>query len=174
MKTWATCWRSAGGGNSSGGSMSADRNRQVIFALAVGGAVVMGVDAQSSGTAPDLTGLDCMIEPHSVADVSTREEGVLEQVLVKRGDIVKKGQVVAKLESALEKIAFEFASARAAMQGEISAGEAKLEYMRRQRQRIGDLYKDQAISFNDQDKAETDVRLAETELQVARDNHALM
>ena len=152
--------------------MSAERNRQVILALAIGGAAVMGADAQVP--APDLTGLDCMIEPHSVADVSTREEGVLEEVLVKRGDIVKKGQVVARLESGLEKIAFEFASARAAMQGEVSASEAKLEYTRRQRQRIGDLYKDQAISFNEQDKAETDVRLAETELQVARDNHALM
>ena len=154
--------------------MSAERNRRVIFAVALGGAVVMGAESQAPGTAPDLTGLDCMIEPHSVADVSTREEGVLEEVLVKRGDIVKKGQVVARLESRLEKIAFEFASARAAMQGEVSASEAKLEYMRRQRQRIGDLYKDQAISFNEQDKAETDVRLAETELQVARDNHALM
>jgi RND family efflux transporter MFP subunit len=145
-----------------------------MFALAVGGVLFgAGARAQAPGV-QSLTGLDCMIEPHSVADVSTREEGVIEQILVKRGDVVKRGQVVAKLESGLEKIAFEFAAARAAMQGEVQAGEAKLEYMRRQQQRISELYKDRAVAFNEQDKAETDVRLAETELQVARDNHALM
>ena len=115
-----------------------------------------------------------MIEPHSVSDVSTREQGVLEEILVERGDLVKKGQVVARLESGLEKIALDYAAARAEMQGDVEAAKAKLDYARRQQSRINELYTGKAISFNEKDKAETDVRLAETELQVATDNHRLM
>ena len=115
-----------------------------------------------------------MIEPHSVTELSTREEGVLEEVLVKRGDIVRKGQIVAKLESSLETIALEFADARAKMKGDVESKQAALDYMLRQRDRITELYDDNAISFNDKDKADTDVRLAETDLQVALDNQQLM
>lgn len=132
--------------------------------------MVAGADLR----AQELSGFDCMIEPHSVADVSTREVGVLEKILVKRGDIVKKGQVVAKLESSLEAIALDFADARAKMKGEVESRQATHEYMLRQRDRITELYADNAISFNEKDKAETDVRLAETELQVALDNQRLM
>ena len=125
-------------------------------------------------SAQDLSGFDCMIEPNSVANVSTREVGVLEKIMVKRGDIVKKGQVVARLESSLEAIALDFANARAKMTGEVGSRQATLDYMLRQRDRIAELYVDNAISFNEKDKAETDVRLAETELQVALDNQSLM
>ena len=123
--------------------------------------------------AQDLEGLDCMIEPHSVADVSTREEGVIEAILVKRGDIVKKGQVVAKLESRLEKITLELAEARANMTGEIESRKATLEYTERQRDRISDLYDKKSVSYNEKDKADTDVRLARTELQLALDNQVI-
>ena len=137
--------------------------------LAVLGLVAMGGELR----AQDISGYSCMIEPHSVTELSTSEQGVLDAVLVKRGDIVKKGQVVARLESSLEKITLEFAEARAAMTGDIESKRAALEYMTRQRDRVAELYADKAISFNDKDKAETDVRLAETELQVALDNQKL-
>ncbi len=150
--------------------MSEQSKIHFMCGLAAFGMLAMGGDPQ----AQDLSGFDCMIEPHSVTDVSTRAEGVLEEILVKRGDIVRKDQIVAKLESSLEAIALEFASARAQMKGEVESSRATLEYMLRQRVRITELYKDNAISFNEKDKADTDVRLAETELQVALDNQRLM
>ena len=138
--------------------------------LAISALMAPGGDLQ----AQDISGYSCMIEPHSVTELSTREEGVLEEVLVKRGDIVRKGQVVAKLESSLETIALDFAEARAQMKGDVESKQAALDYMLRQRDRITELFEDKAISFNDKDKADTDVRLAETELQVALDNQRLM
>jgi RND family efflux transporter MFP subunit len=150
--------------------MSEIRKIQLICGLAFFGVMVPVGDPQ----AQDLSGYDCMIEPHSVTELSTREEGVLEKVLVRRGDIVHKGQVVAKLESSLETIALDFADARAKMKGDVESKQATLEYMQRQRDRVTELYEDNAISFNDKDKADTDVRLAETELQVALDNQRLM
>jgi RND family efflux transporter MFP subunit len=130
--------------------------------------------AGRSADAQTLSDLDCMIEPHSVANVSTREEGVLEKILVKRGDIVKRGQVVAQLESGFERLALELATARAAMTGEVESRQAKLDYALRQRQRVDELIADSVISLNEKDKADTEVRLAETELQLAKDNHRLM
>ena len=150
--------------------MSEFRKFHLVVGLAILGVTVARGDLQ----AQDFSGYSCMIEPHSVTELSTREEGVLEEVLVRRGDIVRKGQVVAKLESSLEKIALEFAEARAKMKGDVESKQAALDYMLRQRDRITELYKDNAISFNDKDKADTDVRLAETELQVALDNQRLM
>jgi RND family efflux transporter MFP subunit len=135
--------------------------------------VISTVAISGTASAQDLTGMDCMIEPHSVADVSTREEGVIEAILVKRGDIVKKGQVVAKLESRLEALTLELADARAKMAGEIESRQATLAYMERQRDRIDDLYSKKSVSFNEKDKADTDVRLAQTELQLALDNQVI-
>jgi RND family efflux transporter MFP subunit len=143
---------------------------QLKFAIVILVALTAGSDLR----AQDLTGLDCMIEPHSVVDVSTREEGVLDEIAVKRGDIVHAGQVVARLESRLEKIALEFASARAEMTGEVDSREATLEYMLRQQERMSELHEDSLVPFSELDKADTDVRLAETELQLARDNYRLM
>lgn len=150
--------------------MSKLRKIHLICGLAILGVTVARSDLQ----AQEFSGYSCMIEPHSVTELSTREEGVLEEVLVRRGDVVRKGQVVAKLESSLEKIALEFADARANMKGDVESKQAALDYTIRQRDRITELYKDNAISFNDKDKADTEVRLAETELQVALDNQRLM
>lgn len=150
--------------------MSKLRKIHLIVGLAILGVTVARSDLQ----AQDFSGYSCMIEPHSVTELSTREEGVLEEVLVRRGDVVRKGQVVAKLESSLEKIALEFANARAKMKGDVELKQASLDYAIRQRDRIAELYKDNAISFNDKDKADTEVLLAETELQVALDNQRLM
>jgi RND family efflux transporter MFP subunit len=146
------------------------RKIHLICGLAIFGVMVPGGDPQ----AQDISGYSCMIEPHSVTELSTREEGVLEEVLVRRGDIVRKGQVVAKLESSLEMIALDFAEARANMKGDVESKQATLQYMLRQRDRITELFENKTISFNDKDKADTDVRLAETELQVALDNQSLM
>jgi len=80
---------------------------------------------------------------------------------------------VARLESSLEKITLDLVAARAKMQGEIQSRQATLAYMQRQRDRINELFENKSISFNEMDKAETDVRLAETELQLALDNHEI-
>ena len=149
--------------------MNALRKTNLTFGLAFFGLVLAAGELR----AQDISGYSCMIEPHSVTELSTSEQGVLKEVLVRRGDIVKKGQVVAKLESSLEAIALQFADARAKMTGDVESKKAALDYMLRQRDRITELYNDKAISYNEKDKADTDVRLAETELQVALDNQKL-
>jgi RND family efflux transporter MFP subunit len=112
---------------------------------------------------------DCLIEPSSVSDVSTREEGVLDELLVNRGDIVKKGQPIAQLESGLEKIAASLADIRAKMSGDLQSKRAAVDFNKRQLKRVNDLYKKKTISYVEKDKAETELMLARMELLEASD-----
>ena len=48
---------------------------------------------------------DCLMEPMQTVEISSPVAGVLETVLVKRGDPVKKGQVIATLDSRTERAA---------------------------------------------------------------------
>jgi multidrug efflux pump subunit AcrA (membrane-fusion protein) len=54
----------------------------------------------ASAQAPEL---NCLIEPHVVVSVGASVDGLLETVTVDRGDLVKEGQVLATLESGLER-----------------------------------------------------------------------
>jgi hypothetical protein len=62
--------------------------------------------------AADYSGSDCLIEPNAAVDVTTPEEGVIEEVAVQRGGTIKKGLVLARLESTVEKVAVDIACAR--------------------------------------------------------------
>ncbi len=128
----------------------------------------------SETRADELAGFDCLIEPHAVMDISTREEGVLEEILATRGDIVKKGQVLARLESGLEELTVQLAQARSKMRSDMESKKSALRYHRRQYKRVSDLYVSKAIPFHEKDKAETDVILAEMSLREAEDSLQLL
>jgi RND family efflux transporter MFP subunit len=79
-------------------------------------------------------------------------DGVLEEVLVDRGDSVRKGQVVAKLQSGVETAALELTKAH-------------IEFGRRKVERNSALHEKQLISTQERDEMETEVRLREQELK---------
>ena len=60
---------------------------------------------------------DCLMEPMQTVEISSPVAGVLETVLVKRGDPVKKGQVIATLDSRTERAAMEAAKLRSEAMG---------------------------------------------------------
>ena len=113
----------------------------------------------------ELSGFDCLIEPNALIRVATREDGILESVSVTRGDVVKKDQVLAVLESGVERVAVELARARTRMRGTVESRKAALSYRKRQAERVKELFKNKAASFTEQDQAVTDLLLAERELQ---------
>lgn len=78
--------------------------------LVVAGGAALGV--------PPAHGIDlnCLIEPQIVVTVSTTAEGLLETVQVDRGDLVKEGQVLATLESSLERASVAVTRAQAELQ----------------------------------------------------------
>lgn len=115
--------------------------------------------------AAELSGFDCLIEPNALVRVSTREEGILESVVVDRGDVIKQGQVLATLESGVERIAVELAKARSQMRGTVESRRAAADYRQRQAKRVQELYDNKAASYTEVDQATTDLLLARMELQ---------
>ncbi len=96
--------------------------------------------------------LECLVEPHMLVNVGSPVDGVLEQVLVNRGDRVRKGQVVAKLQAGVEAAA-------------VKLSEARVEFGRRRVERIEGLFAKQLISAQERDELVTEVRLREEELK---------
>lgn len=132
--------------------------------LLVGSLLSLAVSAQ------DLGGFDCLIEPHAVIDVSTREEGIIESILVRRGDVVKRGQALARLDSVVEKATVELARARANMDAHIEEQRVNKAFAARQRTRAMELYQKNAIPFHEVDKSETEEKLADLRLLQAEND----
>lgn len=98
--------------------------------------------------------LDGLVEPSEVVAVSSQVPGILDRVDVERGDVVQQGQVLARLKSAVEEAAVESARAR-------------VEFGRRKVVRNEELFQKQLLSRHEKDELETEVQLAELELQEA-------
>ena len=98
--------------------------------------------------------IDCLIEPFSVVEVATSTSGVLQEVYVDRGSLVKEGEVIAELESGVEKANAQHAA-------------AKLEFHEKKFNRLKALYEQNVIAFNEMEEAQTEVELARHENQRA-------
>lgn len=116
---------------------------------------------------------DCLIEARQTIDVRTSVEGVIETIHVQRGELVKKGALVATLASGPEKAALDMARSRAGMQGEIKAAEARVELTRKKWERAAELQKKNFVSESARDEAEAEYRLATEQLRAARENQRL-
>jgi len=94
--------------------------------------------------------MECLLEPYMVANVGSPVEGTLSQVLVDRGADVKKGQVVARLNSSVEAATVTLRAAQEA-------------YGVRKMQRNEELFKKELISASEKDELETQTRIATLE-----------
>jgi len=135
--------------------------------------LLAGLLAPGHGDAGELAGFDCLIEPHTVVDVSTRETGVLQELLVARGDTVKEGQPMAHLNRDVEQATVELARARAETEAEIDELRENLAFAQRESRRIDQLSVAKAASVTEKDKATTDARRAELQLQQALDRQRI-
>lgn len=97
-----------------------------------------------------------IIEPSELVKVSSPVEGILEEVLFDRGESVKKDQIIAFLNSNIEKAAADLALAR-------------VEFSRRKVERNEDLYKKQLLSIHDKDEMETELKIAELQYKDAQE-----
>lgn len=134
----------------------------ILFALKI-------VDA----SAVDMSGLDCIIKPYATSELSSPIAGVIKDVYVDRGDFVKAGQVVAKLESGVEQATVKMAKAKADMLTEIKSKRATYNLNERIQKRTDELYAKKMIPSIEQDKAQTAAAVAEMDLMEAKENQKL-
>lgn len=72
---------------------------------------------------------DCLIEPSKVVRVNSGVEGVVDAILVDRGDSVARGQIVARLKADVDHASAAAAQARAANSHAVRAAEARAAYL---------------------------------------------
>jgi RND family efflux transporter MFP subunit len=123
--------------------------------------------------AAERNSFDCVIEPSMVVELSSRVDGIIETMLVERGDLIEAETVIAMLESGAETVAVAHARARSEMEAEIRSLKASLAYDWRNQKRLNALHKKQAISTDEIDRAKTETRVAQHKLQQAEENKRL-
>lgn len=116
---------------------------------------------------------DGLIEPRMVVNVGSGVFGIIDTVTVDRGDMVKTGQVVATLQSGVERATMELARTKAEMEATIKGKKEELEFAKRKQERIRDLYEKKALPFHEWDDVETKRVIAEFQLAEAIENKRL-
>lgn len=135
--------------------------------------VLLLLAAAAPAQALDTHGLDCVVEPRMTVELSSPVPGVLEEVLVERGDVVGKGQVLARLKSGVEEAGVRLARAQSELTAEVFAAQARLGLSTRAHDRASELYKDKMVPFAEADEAETKKAVAEFELKKAKENQQI-
>ena len=129
--------------------------------------------AQTPADAPGGA-FDCVVEPAQVLDLASPVAGVIEEVLVERGDRVSAGQVVARLRSGTVSAQLALARERADSEAAIAARQSEFDLAREEADRTAGLVErgiasqaQQAEALTALESARAALRLAELERRLA-------
>jgi RND family efflux transporter MFP subunit len=142
--------------------------RHILVCLLAAG----GIAAAFAAERPSET-FDCLIEARQSIDLRSSVDGVIDKLYVRRGDKVRKGQLVATLQSGPERAALELARSRASMVGEIRSAEAKVDLAKKKWLRAEELLRKTFVSVNARDEAQAEYKLAIEQLRAATENQKL-
>ena len=98
---------------------------QTVRPIVIGEAPVPGVAAASNAPQRPDGALDCAIQPSRIVEVASPIDGVLAEVFVRAGQPVKKGDLIARVDTDIAAAELANAEARAAAQGALKMAEAR-------------------------------------------------
>jgi RND family efflux transporter MFP subunit len=131
--------------------------------------VLGGIFAADAGAAE----FDCAIQPRQMLEVRSPVEGLIDRITVNRGDLVRKGQELAFIDTSVERVLAESAKYRSEMSGATRAGQSKVQLSARKLDRAEELFSKAFVAEQVRDDALNEKQLADAELQEARDNRKL-
>lgn len=143
--------------------------RRLAPAILAGGCVFAGGGAAQAGSAT----FDCVMEASLNVKIGSPVSSIVADVEVDRGDVVKKGQVVAHITSAVEQAAVALNQARADSTAEIEAKQAVLDQKAGVLRRKLELEQQRVGSSQDVENARADFNVAKQELALAQLNHKM-
>lgn len=113
------------------------------------------------------TALGCLIEASAVAEVGTPVIGIIENVLVERGDFVKRGQVLAHHENRVERAAVTLAQQKVANSAELRAAKSQINFAHKKAERTATLTDLNFVSGQAREQADTEATMARMRLAQA-------
>jgi len=123
-------------------------SRVLLFTL-LGVRVLAGETLAAATLAP--AEFDGFFEPYQITKIASQSPGVLDELTVRRGDIVTKGMVIARFRSGVEKATIEYFR-------------AKVDFGNRKSGRNEALAKRRLISANEKDELDTEAELSRLQL----------
>lgn len=141
-------------------------------------AAPQGVRPVSAPSAPSATQAPqsakpsvCLIEPDTVIDVGSQVVGVVEQVHVRRGDRIVKGQKVLSLRSDVERAQADVARQRSQIDAEVGAAQAALVLAEQKLRRAEALVVSSFVSDQAAEQARAEREVAVQKLNLAMGQH---
>ena len=120
----------------------------ILLFLLLPASIVLGKD--------DIATLEGIIEASETVELGTQSPGIVEKILVERGDYVKKGQKVVLLKSDLEKI-------------EVRLAQAQIKFYKSKLERSQGLFKKKLAAEIEKEELETELKIRRLELEKARE-----
>lgn len=125
--------------------------------------------AQAQPAASSAALLACLIVPDRVAELGSPVIGVVDEVLVERGDTVRKGQVLARLRAEVERAASSVVRSRADSEAELRGAVAGNDLALQKLARARALAAQNFVSGQAVEQAETEHRIANERMLQARE-----
>lgn len=110
---------------------------------------------------------DCVITPAVTVNISAPVGGLLSEVNVRRGDLVEKGQIIARLDTDIEETTVALMEERAASQSELDVQRARLALAESRMKRVSTLVERKITSADELEEAKASVDVAGGELAMA-------
>jgi RND family efflux transporter MFP subunit len=129
--------------------------------------------APAPGLSAEPQSFVCQVFASERVELATPVEGVLDSVLVDRGAIVHKGQVVATLNSAIQRVQLDLAKARADSDAQLRAKTEKHDFEARKLARNSDLVRKNLVSGNEIDQMKTDTAVAAMDVATVQESLAI-
>lgn len=105
--------------------------------------------------------LGCLITPSKVTELGSPSAGVVQKVLIDRGDMVKEGQLLVMLKGDVERANVDLASARANAEADLQAATKAYEFAHRKLERAQDLFRQEFVSAQAVEQAVAEMQVAE-------------
>jgi RND family efflux transporter MFP subunit len=145
--------------------------------LALVAVVLVGLstspEAQAPPPGPPSTEHDCIIEPEQLVKLASPVVGVIARLDVDRGHIVRKGQILGKLEDGVETATLALARARATNEFPSKSAEARLQFLRLKHGRIDALHTKSVSTLAALQEAEAESNVAEQQFREAKLNREI-
>ncbi|HTW70840.1 MAG TPA: efflux RND transporter periplasmic adaptor subunit [Acetobacteraceae bacterium] len=139
----------------------------IVASLLGGTAARAQTDASDAGVS-GASASTCIIKPHIQVQLGSAVDGLLSAVLVDRGDVVHKDQIVAQIESSVEQATLALDQVRAANDSAIKVEEIDRELSVREAARKRSLVEKGIENQNALDELETKVHEGDLRIQQAR------
>lgn len=138
-------------------------------------AVLLSINARAATPAADAAQapLDCVIEPSAMIDLGSATPGVIADIPVDRTDSIKAGQVIAELESDVERATLNLARARAQLNTTVELRRVSAKFGERQQERHRDLVARNLVPKQDYDRLKTEAQIANLQAREASDERSM-